>query len=48
MSDFIKDNKLIRNKTQHREIYLSDPRKADPLKMKTVLRFSVTEEIKFK
>jgi hypothetical protein len=23
--------------------YLSDPRKADPLKMKTVLRFSVTE-----
>ncbi|WP_242825894.1 hypothetical protein [Metaclostridioides mangenotii] len=39
----MKSNNLVRNRTQHREIYLSDPRKADLLKMKTILRYTVTE-----
>jgi hypothetical protein len=43
MDDFMKSNNLVRNRTQHREIYLSDPRKMDPLKMKTILRYTVTE-----
>jgi len=43
MDDFMKSNNLVRNRTQHREIYLSDPRKTDPLKMKTILRYTVTE-----
>nr|WP_315168502.1 GyrI-like domain-containing protein [Clostridioides mangenotii] len=43
IEDFMKSNNLVRNRTQHREIYLSDPRKADLLKMKTILRYTVTE-----
>jgi hypothetical protein len=41
---YIAANHLKKNNTEvwkHHEIYLSDPRKADPSKMKTVLRVSV-------
>ena len=44
MDDFIKKNNLkkdINSKRRHHEIYLSDPRKADPSKTKTVLRIPV-------
>ncbi len=37
MQDFMKDNRLVRNGLHH-EIYLSDPRKTAPEKMKTILR----------
>lgn len=36
-NDFLPANRLIEN-GHHHEIYLSDPRKADPEKLKTVLR----------
>jgi hypothetical protein len=39
MEDFCKENKLIRESKIHREIYLSDPRRVSPDKLKTVLRF---------
>ena len=39
MEDFCKGNGIIRLSKIHREIYISDPRKAQPEKMKTVLRF---------
>ena len=44
MDKFINENKLIKDlndKRRHHEIYLSDPRKVDPAKMKTVLRVPV-------
>lgn len=36
-------NKLVRNATSHREIYLSDARKVNRDKLKTVLRYTVRE-----
>lgn len=41
MENFCVNNGLQRLTKQHREIYLSDPRKVTPDKMKTVLRFKV-------
>ena len=41
MEEFCADNKLVRKSKVHREIYLSDPRKVSPDKLKTVLRFEV-------
>ena len=41
MEQFCKDNGYTRISKRHREIYLSDPRKTEPNKLKTVLRFSV-------
>ena len=44
IDDFINKNNLLKDindKRKHHEIYLSDPRKADPAKMKTVLRIPV-------
>lgn len=37
MKLFMKENGLVRN-GKHHEIYLGDPRRADPVKLKTVLR----------
>jgi len=39
MEDFAQDEGLIRLSKVHREIYLSDTRKIEPKKLKTVLRF---------
>ena len=41
MEDFCIDNQLKRTSKQHKEVYLSDPRKVEPEKMKTILRFCV-------
>lgn len=41
MEDFAASNGLKRVSKVHREIYLSDPRKVAPEKLKTVLRFQV-------
>ncbi|MEB2493115.1 GyrI-like domain-containing protein [Peribacillus frigoritolerans] len=41
MNEFIKDNNLEKMSLQHREIYLSDFRKVEPPKLKTVLRYKV-------
>lgn len=41
MNEFIKDNNLEKTSLQHREIYLSDFRKVEPSKLKTVLRYKV-------
>lgn len=41
MNKFIESNNLQRISLQHREIYLSDVRKVEPSKLKTVLRFMV-------
>ncbi len=41
MEDFAASNGIKRVSTVHREIYLSDPRKVTPEKLKTVLRFKV-------
>lgn len=41
MENFCREKGYIRASKIHREIYLSDPRKAEASKMKTVLRFSV-------
>jgi hypothetical protein len=41
MEAFCTEHGFIRLSKMHREIYLSDPRKIEPSKMKTVLRFSV-------
>jgi hypothetical protein len=41
MEEFCNENNLIRQAKPHREIYLSDPRKVVPEKLKTVLRFKV-------
>jgi hypothetical protein len=41
MEEFCSQNNLKRKSKQHKEIYISDPRKVDPEKLKTVLRFEV-------
>lgn len=41
MKRFCDENGYIRKSMKHREIYLSDPRKTEPSKLKTVLRFKV-------
>lgn len=41
MDEFLKENSLERVSLAHREIYLSDFRKVEPAKLKTVLRYSV-------
>lgn len=41
MKDFIEENGLKLKTMVHREIYLSDPRKSEPDKLKTVLRYMV-------
>jgi len=41
MEEFAKEKGLIRVSHSHREIYLSDPRKTAPEKLRTVLRFRV-------
>lgn len=41
MEQFCKDNGYKRISKKHREIYLSDPRKVESSKLKTVLRFQV-------
>jgi len=41
MDEYSEENGLKRASMKHREIYLSDPRKSDPEKMKTVLRYKV-------
>jgi hypothetical protein len=41
MEQYCKDNGYKRASLIHREIYLSDPRKTEPEKLKTVLRFQV-------
>ena len=47
IDDFINKNNLLKDindKRKHHEIYLSDPRKTDPAKMKTVLRIPVKKK----
>lgn len=41
MNAFIDENGLEKRTKKHREVYLSDPRKTDKSKMKTVLRYMV-------
>lgn len=41
MNTFALDNNLLRSSLVHREIYLSDARKVQPEKLKTILRFQV-------
>jgi len=41
MNDFIANNDLVKASLIHREIYLSDARKVQPDKLKTVLRYMV-------
>jgi hypothetical protein len=41
MEDFCSNKSIHRKTKQHREIYISDPRKVAPEKLKTVLRFEV-------
>ncbi|MHB1483912.1 MAG: GyrI-like domain-containing protein [Saccharofermentanales bacterium] len=41
MERFCRDNGFERASRRHREIYLSDPRKVDADKLKTVLRFKI-------
>lgn len=43
MEKFCSENNLKRACLTHKEIYISDARKTPPEKLKTVLRFSVTE-----
>lgn len=43
MEEYCLQSNLKRAEKTHKEIYLSDPRKTAPEKMKTVLRFKVTE-----
>ena len=43
MEQFCVQNHLKRIEKTHKEIYISDPRKTSPEKLKTVLRFKVTE-----
>ena len=43
MDAFCAEEGLIRTSSRHREIYLSDPRKTEPSKWKTVLRYGVRE-----
>ena len=41
MEEFTKANRLERASSQHREIYLSDPQKVEPEKLRTILRYRV-------
>jgi len=41
MEQFCKDNGYERSSLKHREIYISDPRKTEVKKLKTVLRFNI-------
>ncbi|MDO3410563.1 GyrI-like domain-containing protein [Saccharibacillus sp. CPCC 101409] len=41
MEDFCRETGWIRSSPTHCEIYLSDPRKTEPARLKTVLRFPV-------
>jgi hypothetical protein len=41
MNAFCEENGYTRTDKTHREIYLSDPRKSEEMKMKTVLRYFV-------
>ena len=41
MKKYIKENNLEITTLAHREIYISDPRKTDKSKLKTVLRYKV-------
>lgn len=41
MKKFCEENGWVRSSMLHREIYIGDPRKAAPEKLKTVLRFKV-------
>jgi len=41
MSEFLESNNLERVSLKHKEIYLSDFRKVEPAKLKTVLRYKV-------
>ena len=43
MRQFCNDNGYERSSLKHREIFLSDPRKTETSKLKTVLRFKVKE-----
>lgn len=43
MMEYCSQNGYIRTEMTHREIYLSDPRKTEPSKCKTVLRFKVAK-----
>jgi hypothetical protein len=42
MELFCKESGYLRSEKTHREIYLSDPRKTEASKLRTVIRFSVT------
>ena len=44
MIEFVEENGYERAEMTHREIYLSDPRKTSPEKLKTVLRFKVRKK----
>jgi hypothetical protein len=41
MDDYCLENKLVRIDKRHREIYITDPRKTESEKLKTVLRYKV-------
>lgn len=41
MEAFCQANNYVRSSKTHREIYLTDPRKTEPAKLKTVLRFQI-------
>lgn len=43
MKEYLIEKGLKQRLFTHREIYLSDPRKSDPSKMKTVLRYFLTD-----
>lgn len=43
MEEFCMENNLQRVQKTHKEIYISDARKTQPEKLKTVLRFQVQE-----
>jgi len=45
MQTYCDEHGLYRTEKQHREIYISDPRKTDPEKLKTVLRFKAAKSL---
>ncbi|WP_099203503.1 GyrI-like domain-containing protein [Miniphocaeibacter massiliensis] len=45
LDEFCKENNLKRLSMVHKEIYLTDPRKSEPEKQKTVLRYCVEKSI---
>ncbi|ASS66403.1 MULTISPECIES: GyrI-like domain-containing protein [unclassified Paenibacillus] len=44
MDAFCREQGYVRSSKIHREIYLSDPRRTEPSKLKTVLRFPVSKQ----